>query len=158
MILHRPPFHLLPNTPGSYALLFHLAAALCDIPVGRLGRVDLAPGLWIYCGSAHGPGGLGARLRRHLAKEKSQRWHIDALTCRASPVAVLLEEEPERAAPIQRLECTWIQHLLAQPGFRAPIPGFGSSDCSAGCPAHLVHHPDPLDGKQIQHWLARCSG
>jgi Uri superfamily endonuclease len=51
------------------------------LDVGRLGPVRLPAGTLRYFGSAYGPGGLRARVRRHLAREnRRDRWHIDAVT------------------------------------------------------------------------------
>jgi Uri superfamily endonuclease len=127
--------HAMPATPGSYLLLFHLPTAVDGVQIGKLGLFSLAPGGWIYCGSAWGSGGLRSRVRRHLQADKKLHWHIDFLTNRLSTPAVLMAPQPDRSA---RLECAWTQHLLSLPGFSAPILHFGSSDCRE-CPAHLVH-------------------
>ena len=117
--------------PGAYLLLIELAAPLAlDIP--RLDPATLAPGRYAYCGSAYGPGGLRARIGRHLRCDKVQRWHIDRLTAAGRVAGV-------RAVPGGR-ECALLRDLLARPGVSVPVPGFGSSDCRA-CPAHLVSLP-----------------
>lgn len=125
----------IPATPGSYLLLFTLPTAVDGVIVGKLGVFSLAPGSWIYCGSAWGAGGLRSRLRRHLQAAKKPHWHIDFLTVRLPSPSVVAIPQPERGV---RLECAWTQRLLAQPDFSAPIPRFGSSDCRE-CPAHWVH-------------------
>lgn len=102
--------------------------------MGRLGEFLLAEGCYVYVGSALGPGGLRARLRRHLSPAKHPYWHIDYLTRYCRPQAVRYVAGP------QRLECTWVQ-LLHQAGATWPIPGFGSSDCRRGCGAHLLQIP-----------------
>jgi len=125
----------LPSEPGAYLLFVDLGAPLAlDIP--RLGPATLAPGRYAYCGSAHGPGGLRARIGRHLRRDKAQHWHVDRLTA-AGRVAGL------RAVPGGR-ECDLLRDLLAHPGVSVPLPGFGSSDCRA-CPAHLVALPAGFD-------------
>ena len=93
---------------------------------------NLPPGLYCYAGSAHGPGGLRARLARHLAKEKSVRWHVDQLTIRASSLHVW--------AWLDGSECALAAHLEQQDAFSIPEPGFGSSDC-AQCQSHLFMSP-----------------
>lgn len=94
-------------------------------------------GLYAYVGSAHGPGGLRARVGRHLRRDKPRHWHVDALTALAVVTHVAYVVSPER------LECAWAQAVSALPGARIPLPGFGSSDCR--CPAHLFALPaDPL--------------
>jgi Uri superfamily endonuclease len=42
--------------------------------------IALPAGRYLYCGSAKGPGGLKARLSRHMRRGKSVRWHVDQLT------------------------------------------------------------------------------
>ncbi len=117
----------LPHSPGTYALGLRLDTHhRCRI--GALGVYDLSPGLYIYVGSAWGPGGLAARLNRHLLGNGKRRWHIDYLRQLAHPTAVWL-------APCSHLECTWAQTLLHHPHASIPVPGFGASDCR--CPAHL---------------------
>lgn len=117
-------------TPGAYLLLVELPDPLALSLAGKQ-RV-LAPGRHAYCGSAYGPGGLAARLTRHLRAEKRPHWHIDRLTA-ASRIAALYAK-PEGQ------ECDLVTALLGQSGTRIPLPGFGSSDCRA-CPAHLVEVP-----------------
>ena len=96
---------------------------------GCLGTFTLAPGRYAYVGSAHGSGGLAARVGRHLRADKPRHWHIDALTATAPVVEVWYAASPTR------LECTWAAVLRDLPGVVLPIPRFGASDCS--CPSHL---------------------
>jgi hypothetical protein len=57
------PLHS-PAEPGTYALLLTATAPL-EVVVGRLGACRLPAGHYVYVGSAHGPGGLAARLTHH---------------------------------------------------------------------------------------------
>lgn len=98
--------------------------------VGRLGVVTFQRGYYCYVGSAMGPGGLRARLARHLRQQKKPHWHIDYLLRQALVV------ETWSAPSAARLECTWVRALLQLPGATLPVRDFGSSDCH--CPAHLV--------------------
>ncbi|NPV66715.1 MAG: GIY-YIG nuclease family protein [Anaerolineae bacterium] len=127
------PVAALPAVPGTYALLIHVNAPLTIRP-GRLGTVALGRGWYVYTGSAHGPGGLRARVSRHLRRDKTRHWHIDALTCAAPVAGVWAVAAPER------LECVWAAALRALPGVQLPAAGFGASDCT--CPAHLLQVPD----------------
>jgi Uri superfamily endonuclease len=120
-------FDEFPLAPGTYVLLVRVDQPL-TLAVGRLGTVTFSGGYYAYVGSAHGPGGLRARLRRHLRAAKPLHWHIDYLTAAAPVTAIWLRESPER------LECVWARELIARGS--VPVPRFGSSDCS--CPAHLV--------------------
>ncbi len=124
-----PSFLLLPVSAGTYALWFWLTAPL-TLSVGCLGQVRLRPGLMVYVGSARGPGGLRARVGRHLQADGSPHWHIDALTAQVPVTAVWYTQAA------QRLECVWAAQLLAVPGTTIPVARFGSSDCA--CPAHLL--------------------
>ncbi len=126
-----------PSEPGVYALVLHVATPQA-FPVGRLGLITLAAGCYAYVGSARGPGGLRGRLARHLRPEKRLHWHIDALTQRVAVAQVCWQ------ATAEPLECRWVQTLLRLPGATAPARGFGSSDCRAGCPSHLIRLPDGL--------------
>ena len=120
----------LPPLAGSYLLLIRLAESL---PLkGRFAGQVLPAGHYVYAGSARGPGGLRARVSRHLRKRKKVRWHVDQLTTRAA--AVLALPFAQENAPT---ECGLISALLAGDAFDIPLPGFGSSDCST-CPAHLL--------------------
>lgn len=128
------PVAALPSAPGTYALLIRVDAPLV-IHAGRLGTVALERGWYVYTGSAHGPGGLRARVSRHLRPDKAPHWHIDALTSAAPVAGVWAVAAPER------LECTWAAALRALPGVLLPAAGFGASDCT--CPAHLLQVTDP---------------
>ncbi len=124
----------LPAEPGTYALLIRVAAPL-RIQPGRLGSVTLDTGWAVYVGSALGPGGLRARVGRHLRQEKRPHWHIDALTGAAPVVAVWA------AVTGERLECRWAAALRDLAGTAIPARGFGASDCQ--CEAHLLIVADP---------------
>jgi endonuclease-3 len=100
-----------------------------EIEVGRLGpqRFD---GLYLYVGSALGPGGL-KRIERHLAvaqgRNLARHWHIDYLLALGELKQIFVMETTER------LECLLAQELSMR--FDPAIIGFGSSDCS--CKTHL---------------------
>jgi Uri superfamily endonuclease len=120
-----------PAAPGAYWLVIELDAAL-DLDLPRRAPARLAPGRYVYCGSAFGPGGIRARVARHRKRDKAVRWHIDRLTAVGRVVAV-------RAEPGGR-ECDLVAEVLARPGASVPVAGFGSSDCRR-CAAHLVRLP-----------------
>ncbi len=117
----------LPAAGGAYALHFELAKPL-TLEIARLGRPVLEPGTYVYAGSAYGPGGIAARVGRHLKPDKKPHWHVDRLSA---------------AAPCTRVEtfpggreCDIVSRLLSAGG-SVPVPGFGSTDCRV-CAAHLV--------------------
>lgn len=134
-----------PREVGVYALVFRLEELL-RLDIGRLGERALEPGWYLYVGSARGPGGLAARLAYHFRPGKRPHWHVDYLTTRVKPLAVIFSTQPSAR------ECAWVQRLLALPGVQAPWPGFGSSDCRQ-CPAHLLFW-DAIDWAALRSALA----
>ncbi|OAN49413.1 endonuclease III [Paramagnetospirillum marisnigri] len=118
----------LPAEPGAYVLLIQLADSL---PVKLVGRpeVILAPGHFLYCGSARGPGGIKARVGRHMQKDKTVRWHVDRLTTTGMVLGAWVFPGGD--------ECELVGMLTEMP---VPIPGFGSSDCET-CVSHLLAWP-----------------
>jgi Uri superfamily endonuclease len=120
-----------PAVPGAYALLIELQRAAV-FRHGLLAGKRLPPGRYVYCGSANGPGGIAARLARHLRRSKTLRWHVDQLTTRGRVLAT--------AAVPGGSECDLADRLLALDGVGVPLPGFGSSDCRR-CAAHLLSVP-----------------
>jgi Uri superfamily endonuclease len=122
----------IPPKPGAYLLVIDLQRAVAlTLPARPM--VQLPPGVYLYCGSARGPGGLRARIGRHLRRGKSIRWHVDYLTGEARLCGALLYAD--------RSECALVAALAHLP---APIAGFGSSDCRR-CRAHLLRWPGHLD-------------
>jgi Uri superfamily endonuclease len=129
----------LPAAGGAYVVEFHLEKAGI-LTIGKLGQAFFSAGLYLYMGSAAGPGGLRARLGRHLRPAAARpHWHIDYLHRAARPAACAYLALPPGGAPGSPLECLWSQALAALPGAGLPLAGFGASDCRAGCCAHLVH-------------------
>jgi Uri superfamily endonuclease len=122
------------------------------IEIGRLGRQHFSPALYLYAGSACGPGGLNARLQRHLRTDKPAHWHIDYLRPHVEVLAVYYVTMP------QRLECAWSQALRLLPDATTPVAHFGSTDCAAGCPAHLIALPLEAALEQIGSVLAGPEG
>ncbi len=117
--------------PGAYGLLIRLPRQI-KTEIGALGRVTLAPGGYLYLGSAYGPGGLAARLRRHLRADKRLHWHVDHLTIVGTVEHVFV-------LPNGR-ECDLVERACQLPAIHAPVAGFGSSDCRR-CTAHLLAIP-----------------
>jgi len=115
--------------PGTYAL-FLRADAEQAAEVGALGVVTVEPGTYVYVGSAFGPGGLRARVARHVRGDGALHWHVDSLRAVTMPGAVWYTHDAERR------ECTWAAVLRSLPDADSPFDGFGASDCS--CPTHLV--------------------
>lgn len=119
---------------GSYILILQLVRPVLGLRVGRLGSYDFAAGYYLYVGSAHGSGGLAARLAYHQRPQKAHpHWHFDYLRAEGR-----LREAWTVAGP-ERLECVWCKALRNQPGLTMPVPGFGSRD--TGCASHLFYSP-----------------
>lgn len=97
-----------------------------DIVIGRLGRFTFEKGQYLYTGSA--TRNMRARLLRHLSGNKTLHWHIDYLLAAktAEITGISLASEPECA----------VNQAVKAP---IPVPGFGASDCRAGCRAHLKY-------------------
>lgn len=119
----------LPEAPGAYGLLIRLPQRL-RTKIGVLGPLDLAAGDYLYFGSAYGPGGLRARLRRHLRPSKKIHWHVDRLTTEGTVSDILAVPEGS--------ECDLVERALPVAGVSVPVPGFGSSDCRS-CSSHLLY-------------------
>ncbi len=117
----------LPADRGAYALVLRLARDT-RLDIATLGRPVLPAGLYLYAGSAWGPGGIRARAGRHLRRSRARVWHIDHLT----EVATV---ERAVAFPGAR-ECEIADFVVAR-GAQAPVRRFGASDCRR-CEAHLL--------------------
>lgn len=116
--------------------------------VGRRGAVDLVRGWYGYVGSALGPGGLAARVGRHLRPVARRHWHFDYLKQGLAVRGVWWLAAPDRQ------ECHWTQALLALPGLARSVAGLGASDCD--CKAHFLRFTRRPDKGQLR--LALASG
>lgn len=142
------------SAKGAYALHLRMSSPKI-IQVGNLGMFRFTAGDYIYLGSALGPGGLKARLNRHVRGEGQPHWHIDYLRENAVMIGFCyLETE-------LRQECLWSQTLASLPEASIPAPRFGASDCESGgvkCPAHLISFGSGISTKDLQSILAAASG
>jgi Uri superfamily endonuclease len=117
---------------GCYSIIVDVTRAL-EFRVGRLGRILFPAGYYVYTGRAKK--GIGQRVRRHFKKKKPCHWHIDYLTSREDVrvmEAIVYSDNADE-------ECAINQRLSRLPGSRVFAPGFGSSDCVAGCGSHLLY-------------------
>jgi Uri superfamily endonuclease len=127
----------IPNQPGTYALLLACKRS-GRLRVGKLGQMALRPGVYVYVGSARGPGGLAARITHHRRVSARPHWHVDYLRAVCDPVEVWFltaADFHEHAGAGAGAEL---------PGAAMPLPRFGASDCH--CAAHLFwfDHPPAL--------------
>ena len=113
---------------GVYLLFLNISRDI-KIRVGSLGVISFPAGVYVYVGSAQNS--VEARIKRHLKKKKTLRWHIDYLTSskNVEPIyAVVL--------PLSRnYECR-IAKIL-QENDSISINDFGVSDCR--CRSHLYN-------------------
>lgn len=94
------------------------------VRIGRLGEFVFPAGRYIYTGSALR--NFEARIARHLSPAKKLHWHID----------YLLAAHGVRVREVKRFgeaECL----VNARTSGEVIVPGFGASDCRAGCGSHL---------------------
>lgn len=117
-----------PAAPTTYRLRIRLSAPL-SVTVGRLGTFLFPAGDYVYTGSARR--NFEARVARHCRcgtaeRPKPLRWHIDYLL--AWDEATVLAVERLTVA-----ECAANRAV----GGAVVAPGFGASDCKAGCVSHL---------------------
>ena len=126
-----------PQEPGVYILVFHLAKAT-SITFDRKGTRHKFPAGWyLYVGSACGVGGLHRRLARHqrrIADGKNMHWNVDYFREHA-----LLSELWYFETDDCRFEHHWAQTVTDQMGATVPVRKFGASDCKAHCPSHFFH-------------------
>lgn len=117
---------------GVYTLIISVRKPL-RLRVGRLGSWRFPRGLYLYTGSALGPGGLSRRIGRHLGRRKSRFWHIDYLLgSRGVKIELAISAKTR-----ERMECRVNQ--LLEMRFKAQAKGFGSSDCvKSSCTSHLL--------------------
>jgi len=113
--------------------------------------MNVTPGYYIYVGSAFGPGGVSARVRRHCRDTKRLRWHIDYLRAVTTPLQAWC------GYGCKDLEHHWA-NIFSCMSDVSSVPGFGCSDCR--CESHLFAfrgRPDPqrfsiFAGMQPQIW------
>ena len=117
-----------PSEVGAYILQIDLAEPVLVRLAGKP-PTQLSAGRYYYCGSAYGPGGLRARLVRHMRHGKSVHWHIDQLTERGAVTGAWIVRKGR--------ECDLVAMLAPLP---MPVPGFGNSDCAC-CRSHLLYSP-----------------
>jgi Uri superfamily endonuclease len=142
-----------PPDAGTYALILGLDETL-SLTVGRLGRYEFQSGVYVYCGSAMGSGGLRARLGHHLKTDKrgNPHWHIDWLFPQMRTLGCCY------FAGHEILECRWSQALANLRGARVIVPHFGASDCSMGCQAHLIYCSSRIKIEFIRNVLSSITG
>ena len=117
---------------GTYVLVL-IATAAARLAVGRRLQLELAPGFYLYVGSAFGPGGVRARVDHHRKVSARPHWHIDFLRPHVRLDGVWYSLDPVRR------EHQWAAVLADAMPASTAVTGFGATDC--GCGSHLFHFP-----------------
>jgi len=128
---------------GGYAIIIKIETNI-DLSIRRH-EFSLAEGTYIYSGFALGPGGIEARIGRHIrtlrktmvnddATIGKAHWHIDWLLPLSGSYAIVYAESGTRT------ECLLVD-ALKKIGFEA-VKGFGSTDCRSACGGHLLYAGD----------------
>jgi len=123
-----------PAVPGTYVLVLR-SSSTRTIRIGRLGKLQLQLGWYVYVGSAFGPGGLRARVDHHRGRARRPYWHVDYLRRYTRLESVWY-------CCGVRCEHEWAAAIGAMPGATMVQQGFGSSDCR--CETHLYWFEVPL--------------
>jgi Uri superfamily endonuclease len=142
-----PDNRLLHRKDGTYALILHCQHQRI-IDIGKLGKMNVCKGCYIYVGSAFGSGGVLARIKHHCRIAKSSHWHIDYLR-----PAVEITEIWYSHDPIQR-EHQWASIFMGVDGVKLPLRGFGSSDCK--CDSHLFFSTTQPTVKMFRTWIEQA--
>jgi len=125
----------------------------CERPMrvrfGRLGRVNVKTGYYLYTGSALGVGAvsLEGRLTRHSRSVKKKRWHVDYLTarrgCKLKGAVYLISNK--------RFECKINGAVRKDLSTQAILQHLGASDCE--CEAHSVRVTEDLSKIELLNRL-----
>ena len=138
----------LPRQAGSYVIV-GLAEDRFSLDIRRFGLREMPAGYYLYCGSAHGPGGLKSRVSRHLDLQTKRFWHFDYLKEHLDFTCIWWQ------VGSANYECETAQFLFSLREASCVMPGFGASDCRNGCLSHLVYFPDLTFVEQAWQQLDR---
>ena len=129
---------------GTYALVLG-SSGQRTIAVGKLGKLKMQMGHYLYVGSAFGPGGVRARVKRHCRIGKPHHWHIDYIRPVLELSEVWCTYDP------QKQEHRWADILMGIDGMQPPLEGFGASDCQ--CNSHLFFSISPIRFKDFHNLI-----
>jgi Uri superfamily endonuclease len=133
------------SRPGTYAVVLRPQHP-GPVKIGRLGTLVLDNRVFIYVGSALGPGGVAARCRHHQRIAARPHWHLDYLRPHCEILRYWV------AYGTERREHDWAQAVGELADARWPLAGFGSSECD--CPAHLIGLDAAPDAEIMARTLA----
>ena len=120
--------------PGTYALVL-ACHQTGSVRIGQLGTLELQQGFYVYVGSAHGPGGVAARIEHHRRIATRTHWHMDYLRPACDLIGIWFSTDTASH------EHAWADAVARLPGATVPMPGFGASDCA--CDTHLFWFTQP---------------
>lgn len=122
---------------GSYLILGKLNNCI-NLKVGKLGNLFFKKGFYVYVGS--GMNSLTSRIKRHIKKKKTKKWHIDYLI----PYLRELNSIPIRTS--EYIECIISNEI--EKISSGIIKNFGSTDCK--CKSHLYYFRNsPLNNEKF---------
>lgn len=133
------------NEKGTYILFFSNNSEI-EVVVGSLNKITFQKGIYLYIGSAFGPGGLTKRIQRHNNPSKMIFWHIDYLSTNRNFKLISVIE----IFSLIKNECSIVNFLLNDIFLEdkiSSISNFGSSDC------HYKFHLLFLKNKSVQEAL-----
>lgn len=111
-------------TKGVYVLVLEINEDIC-VDVGSLGHVCFEEGVYGYIGSAKGFGGIEARIKHHIAKDKKRLWwHIDYLTSRRDVIVKYVVYVENLAIDEEDV----VRGFSSSSCWSIAIPRFGSTD------------------------------
>jgi len=117
---------------GAYLIFLQVQKSI-TLEVGKLGASTFPAGRYVYVGSASR--GIEKRIARHrrLAETKAGKihWHIDFLLTHPKVRFIRAQQLNEST------ECMVSHDIASAKEVTVPVPGFGSTDCRAGCRTHL---------------------
>jgi len=131
---------------GTYALILS-SSNHSNIQIGRLGKLKLRPGFYVYIGSAFGSGGLRARIEHHKRITQKPHWHIDYLRSFTNLKNVWFTYDS------QHREHQWAQLFQNTLEGFISVKGFGASDCK--CESHLFFFKSNLSLKNFQKLIRK---
>ena len=122
------------NAYISYQLYFQLKLQK-SVRVGQFGRYTFPAGSYVYTGSAIRS--IRKRVIRHVSSRKKLHWHIDYLL--STPGVHLW-----KIVLSEMKEC----ELNRRTRGVIAVPGFGATDCIAGCGSHLKYIDEIVKNKR----------
>ncbi|MGC9116347.1 MAG: GIY-YIG nuclease family protein [Conexivisphaera sp.] len=125
----------LASSRGLYVLLIALDSAV------EFRGARLEPGIYLYLGSAGGPGGLRGRICRHAGRRRRPHWHVDHLLDAGRLVGAYIREGPSGPSAERELAEALARVL------QEAISGFGNTD--TGGPSHLFRLDPDMDPASI---------